>query len=136
MGERILQLLPTADAPRYARAHIHRVLGGVLDGHALEDAVLLASELVVARLVVGTQDDDRRIAVGARCDEDTVVVRVSSTGERGSGREDMWWPSDGHGVHRVGLLDRLTTDWGAEAGPPLSIWFTMRRPQRQAPADG
>ena len=130
MAERILHLLPTPDAPRHARAHLHRDLSEVLDGDVLEDAVLVASELVVARLVIGAQDDDRWIVVGVRRDVDSVVLRVSSTGGRGSGAEDMWWPSDGHGADRLRLLDRLTTDWGLDAGPPLTVWFAMRCPVR------
>jgi hypothetical protein len=90
----------------------------------------MGSELVTARLVIGAQDEDRRIVVGVRCGADSVVLRVSSTGGHGSGAEEMWWPSDGHGADRLRLLDRLTMDWGVAAGPPLTVWFAMRRPVR------
>jgi len=125
MAERILQLLPGADAPRQARAFVRGRLRGVLDGDALEDALLLASELVVTRLGTGAPDPDRRISVVLRCDDDAVVCRVSDSG-RAPGVEDPWWPPDGHGANRLRLLDLLSAAWGVEPGPPLGVWFTVR----------
>lgn len=125
MAERILQLLPAADAPRQARAFVRGRLRGVLDGYALEDALLLASELVVTRLGTVGPDPDRRISVVLRYDGGVVLCRVSDTG-RAPGIEDPWWPPDGHGVNRLRLLDLLSADWGVEPGPPLGVWFTVR----------
>jgi hypothetical protein len=125
MAERTLQLLPAADAPRQARAFVRGRLRGVLDGDALEDTLLLASELVVTRLGTDGPDPDRRISVVLRFDDDVVVCRVSDTG-RAPGVEEPWWPSDGHGADRLRLLDVLSADWGVEEGPPLGVWFTVR----------
>jgi hypothetical protein len=134
MAERILQLLPTPDAARRARAYLRRGLHGVLSGTALADATLLASELVVARIVAGGSRPDRRISVVLRCDRD-VVCRVSDDAREPSAG-DPWWPADGHGADRLRLLDALSADWGVELGPPFTVWFAMRRPGGDDPETG
>ena len=125
MVESVLQLLPTPDAPRRARAHLDKHLRGLLYDEAQADAVLLVSELVAARLLAGDADPAWLISVGLGIDGDLVVCRVSDGGS-GSGAEDAWWPADGHGPDRLRLLDLLSAEWGIEPGPPFAVWFAMR----------
>lgn len=98
-------------------------LSAMLPPALMEDLRLLVSELVTNSVRhAGTADDIRLwVRVGAT----SIRVEVRDTG---SGFEVPTAPDpsaeSGWGLY---LVDEIAKSWGAEAGPPSSVWFELDR---------
>jgi len=116
--------LPLDDtSPARAREFLRRATCVEHQGHVLEDAVLLVSEVVTNSVVHGGPP----IVVAVDCESTTGLrVRVRD------GNRDLPKPRDAgvweEGGRGLGLVERLSDDWGVdpEPGDGKQVWFVLR----------
>ena len=103
-------------APATARAAITRWLSGNLPSGVLEDARLLASELVASSLLQPdiSEDDLLRLKVERRSGALRVEVRVPGTTDVVAPRE-----------HGLQLVDRMAARWGIDRTGDTNMWFEV-----------
>ena len=111
----------TSEAPSIARAHLRSFAHGVA-AEALDDAVLMVSELVTNALVHGQP----AIFLGLRQSTDRLSVAVD---DFGTATVEMAAPVRGQ-VSGRGLIivNALATRWGVsatETGPGKQVWFDV-----------
>lgn len=124
------ELPRTGAAPWSARQRVGEWLGADLDGHELDDARLLTSELVTNALVHG----QGRIEVHAELDENHLLVEVI---DEGKGFEQVVREQDFDRVGGCGLhvVEALASRWGIHEGSS-HVWFELeRRGPRLGPAN-
>jgi two-component sensor histidine kinase len=114
-----VSLPATNDAPRDARRTVVHHLGDLLDARALEDLLVVVSELVTNAVLHGHGDVGLRIAFDGR----QIAGTVSEDGHGFTydpGRPD---PA-GYGGRGLKLVSRLTTCWGLRQSTS-DVWFEM-----------
>jgi anti-sigma regulatory factor (Ser/Thr protein kinase) len=121
-----VRLAASPSAPRRARAHVREALAGALSGEALDDAVLLTSELVTNAVVHAglTAADVIGVDVGAAGER--LRVSVSDPGPCFA-PEPPARPPRAPGGRGLYLLALLADRWGVRAGPPCVVWFEVGR---------
>ncbi len=115
--DRLEATLPAGPAaPATARAALTRWLSGNLPIAVLEDARLLASELVASSLLQPdiSEDDLLRLKVVCRRDALRVEVRAPGTTDVVAPRE----PS-------LLLVDRIAARWGIDRTGDTNVWFEV-----------
>jgi hypothetical protein len=118
VADRIARLeatLPAGPAaPATARAALTRWLSGNVPIDVLEDARLLASELVASTLLQPdiSEDDLLRLRVECRRGALRVEVRAPGTTDVGSPREPG-----------LQLVDRIAARWGIDRTGDTNVWF-------------
>lgn len=118
-GSRRLSSTPEASAT--ARRLVRELARARLPGPAVQDAVLLTSELVTNAVRHGPGEE---IRVHVSVDEEGVVVVVS---DRGRGFDPGAPRIDGHaGRWGLELVEALATDWGvASRAGGTDVWFEI-----------
>jgi hypothetical protein len=115
--DRLEATLPAGPAaPATARAALTRWLSGDLPIDVLEDARLLASELVASSLLRPdiSEDDLLRLKVECRRGALRVEVRVPGTNDVVAPRQ----PS-------LQLVDRIAARWGIDRTSDTNVWFEV-----------
>jgi len=110
-------------SPAAARQFLRRATCAEHAGHVVEDAVLLVSEVVTNSVIHGAPP----IVVAVDCDStDGLQVRVRD-GSRNLPKPRAAGMTD-EGGRGLGLLDRLSDDWGVETEPGdgKQVWFVLR----------
>jgi anti-sigma regulatory factor (Ser/Thr protein kinase) len=106
-----------------ARQFLRRATCAEHQGHVLEDAVLLVSEVVTNSVVHGGPP----IVLAVDCEHTTgLKVRVrDGSHELPKPRDAGVWAGGGRGL---GLLERLSDDWGVDPDPGdgKEVWFVLR----------
>jgi anti-sigma regulatory factor (Ser/Thr protein kinase) len=122
MGETVLNLERTTDAPRQARARV-RCLEAELGRERTDDATLLISELVTNAVKYGPEEGEIRMIIT----RDGVRLRFT-VHDPGAGPLPEMRPSDSPphegGGHGLRLVDKVADRWGVERGS-TRVWFEM-----------
>lgn len=106
------------DAPAAARGLIRELAG---TGSQLDDAVLIASELVSnAVLHSGAREDDQ-LTVNIALRHRRLLIAVVDPGRSG-GRARVRPGGDGFGGFGLRLVDKLADRWGSERGDRYRVW--------------
>lgn len=110
-------------SPARAREFLRHATCAEHASHVLEDAVLLVSEVVTNSVVHGGPP----IVVAVDCENTTGLrVRVrDGSHDLPKARDADVWAEGGRGL---GLVDRLSDDWGVEPEPGdgKQVWFVLR----------
>ena len=111
----------SVDAPRIARGLLGQRLPDLM-GEELENAKLLASELVTNAVVHGSG----AIVLRAKLDEDRVLVEVIDQG-RGFERVVRQREFEAVGGRGLGIVETVASRWGIHEGT-THVWFELERP--------
>ena len=116
-----LELPRTREAPRLARQRLDEWLAADLSGQELDDAKLLATELVTNALLHGCG----RIGLRSELDTDRLLVEVV---DQGHGFERILRERDFDliGGQGLNLVDALASSWGIHDGSS-HVWFELER---------
>ena len=124
--DRIEATLPVDPAaPATARAALTRWLSGHVPVEVLEDARLLASELITNSLghaEISEEEASIRLAVQLRDGALRVEVRDPGTSGSVTPREPDRERGGGFGLH---LVDMLATRWGVNRTGGTHVWFEV-----------
>lgn len=115
--DRLEATLPAGPAaPATARAALTRWLSGNLPVDVLEDARLLASELIASSLLQPDISEDDLLRLKVECRRDSLRVEV-----RAPGTTDGVAPSE----PGLQLVDRLAARWGIDRTGDTNVWFEV-----------
>ena len=115
--------LPASErAPEIARRVVVERFGGELDPRQLEDARLLASELVTNAVIHGRGP----VGLTALLDENRLMIEVVDQGD-GFEREVREQGLQAVGGNGLNIVDALASRWGIHAGSS-HVWFELERP--------
>jgi hypothetical protein len=113
--------LPTgAGAPGAARMVVAHCLTGLVAQGVLENAELLASELVTNSVEHGELGDGDTVLVSVYLAADTLRLEIENPGTAGV-------VSSRHPGFGLDLVDRLAARWGVSRDRSTSVWFEMAR---------
>ena len=122
MTETVLTLDRTANAPREARSRV-RHLSRVIGSDRVEDATLLASELVTNAVKYGPEDEAIKLIITIDGDRARFTVHDLGLGPLPEMREAGDPAPGGHGLR---LVDAVADRWGVERGS-TRVWFELDR---------
>ena len=115
--DRLEATLPAGPAaPATARAALTRWLSGNLPTDVLEDARLLASELVASSLLQPDISEDDLLRLKVECRRDALRVEV-----RAPGTTDVVAADE----PRLQLVDRIAARWGIDRAGDTNVWFEV-----------
>ncbi len=115
--DRLEATLPAvAGAPATARAALTRWLSGNLPIAVLEDARLLASELVASSLLQPDISEDDLLRLKVECRRGALRVEV-----RDPGTADVVAPRE----PGLQLVDRIAARWGIDRTGGTNVWFEV-----------
>jgi PAS domain S-box-containing protein len=116
---------PEPSAPAAARHALDDLVAGALDEASLENARLLASELVTNAVRHGPSGPSLDVCLRVVVRDATVRVEVIDDGPGfvPPGRRE---PREVGGWGLV-LVDRVADRWGVEEGGPTTVWFEIDR---------
>jgi serine/threonine-protein kinase RsbW len=111
-------------APATARAALTRWLDGTVPGEVLENARLLASELVTNSLGHADLSADSSLRLAVQLSSDALRVEVRDPGTRGriAPRPPDHIRGGGFGLN---LVEMLSTRWGVNRTGGTRVWFEM-----------
>jgi serine/threonine-protein kinase RsbW len=111
-------------APATARAALTRWLDGTVPGEVLENARLLASELVTNSLGHADLSADSSLRLAVQLSSDALRVEVRDPGTRGkiAPRPPDHVSGGGFGLN---LVEMLSTRWGVNRTGGTRVWFEM-----------
>ncbi|HSJ50237.1 MAG TPA: PAS domain S-box protein, partial [Actinomycetota bacterium] len=115
---------PEATAAAEARRALDDLLGPHLDDAALENARLLASELVANAVLHGPKGPHADILLRVSVREAVVRVEVI---DDGPGFVRPRRPPEGTGGWGLVLVESVADRWGIERGGPTTVWFELAR---------
>jgi len=117
-------LRPCPAAPAAARAALTRWLSGNVPIEVLEDARLLASELVTNSLRHPDLPDDAALRLAVQVREGALRVEVRDPGTTGeiAPREPDRVYGGGFGLK---LVDQIATRWGVNRTGGTQVWFEV-----------
>jgi anti-sigma regulatory factor (Ser/Thr protein kinase) len=120
--EATLPIGPAAAAT--ARATLTRWLAGHLPGEVLEDARLLASELVTNSVGHADLPDEASLRLAVQLRDGALRVEVRDPGKNGAvaPREPDRERGGGFGLH---LVDLIATRWGVNRTGGTHVWFEV-----------
>jgi len=124
-AERLEASLPIGPAaPATARAALTRWLGGRVPREVLEDARLLASELVSNSLGHAELSPGSTLGIAVQLRRGDLRVEVRDPGSAGSvaPRPPDHVNGGGFGLH---LVELLSTRWGVSRAGGTRVWFEM-----------
>jgi anti-sigma regulatory factor (Ser/Thr protein kinase) len=125
-GSYYLHLSTSRDAPAVGRAFITHHTGH-LPAEVVDDAILLASELITNAVTHGEPD----ITMQLRLSPPSIGVAVTDHGlDLPSPRQPRPSPGAVHG-RGLRLIDALASTWGIDSvhpGPGKTIWFHIEKP--------
>jgi anti-sigma regulatory factor (Ser/Thr protein kinase) len=120
--EAMLQAGPAA--PATARAALTRWLSGHVPIEVLEDARLLASELITNSIRHRETQDDTSLRLAVQLREGALRIEVRDPGTTGAiaPREADRVGGGGYGLQ---LVDKLATRWGINRTGGTHVWFEV-----------
>ena len=122
MTETVLSLERTTDAPREARARV-RNLSHVIGPDRVDDAMLLASELVTNAVKYGPEHEAIKLIVRSDGGRTRFTVHDLGLGPLPEMRDADDPAPGGHGLR---LVDAVADRWGVERGS-TRVWFELDR---------
>jgi anti-sigma regulatory factor (Ser/Thr protein kinase) len=111
-----------ADAPRAARAAIHRWMHASFPLTVLQDAQLLISELVSNSFQHAGPADSARITVSAGTLDGVVWFDVADVGGRGGVARRA---PQGYGGMGLNMVNAAASRWGTSRGDSTHVWFEL-----------
>src|SRR3954447_26037249 len=123
--DRLEASLPVgAAAPATARAALTRWLDGTVPREVLENARLLASELVTNSLGHADLSADSSLRIAVQLNRGALRLEVRDPGSNGSvaPRKPNHVSGGGFGLH---LVELLSTRWGVNRTGGTHVWFEM-----------
>lgn len=117
---------------RDARHFVGRALRGRANSEAIDDAMLLASEIVTNAVLHA----DSSVEVVITLPDDTRGLRIEvkdKSPEQPQVRDTAVTDVNGRGLH---LVEELAVDWGVRPDPPgKAVWFELDRSRSLWPHD-
>lgn len=126
-----MRLVASPTGPRRARVHVRSILAGALTGEALDDAVLLTSEVVTNAIVHAGLTAAHVIDLDVGANGDRLWVSVSDPGPCFVPDPPVR-PPVAPGGRGLNLLALLADRWGVRPGPPCVVWFELGRSPQPA----
>jgi anti-sigma regulatory factor (Ser/Thr protein kinase) len=124
LGKLAEMALPSGSgAPGAARMVIAHCLTGLVAQQVLEDAELLASELVTNSLEHGGLADGDTVLVRVYLAADTLRLEIENPGTAGVVVSRL----PGRAGFGLDLVNRLAVRWGVSRDRTTSVWFEMDR---------
>ena len=115
--------IPTSlAAPRLARAAVEDWMPVTTARAALQDAVLLVSELVANSVVHSGAAAGAPIIISAGSAHGLIWFEVADTGRAGSVARRA---SKGDGGMGLNLVDVVASQWGVSYGAGTKVWFEL-----------
>jgi anti-sigma regulatory factor (Ser/Thr protein kinase) len=120
--------IPTgAGAPRAARTVIGLCLAGLVAPAVLDDAELLASELVTNSLEHGGLGDGALVRLRVYLAPETLRLEIENAGTAGVVTTRRAAEPAAHGGYGLELVDLLAASWGVNRNHNTNVWFEMAR---------
>jgi Histidine kinase-like ATPase domain len=121
-----IELPSGSPAPGAARMAIDRCLSGLVAPWILENARLLASELVTNSVSHGDVESGT-IVLRVYLTDQTLRLEVENAGTAGVVELRSASRRDGRGGYGLELVEQLTTRWGVTRDHNTSVWLEMGR---------
>jgi len=119
MSETVLSFVRSSDAPRAARRRVRDLVPAA----RIDDATLLASELVTNAVKYGPEEGPIRLIVSQDDTRTRFTVHDLGLGPLPEMRAEGDPAPGGHGLR---LVDALADRWGVERGS-TRVWFELDR---------
>ena len=114
-------------APGAARMVIDDYLTGLVAPRILQDARLLASELVTNSVRHGDLESTSAIVLRMDLTAKTLRLEVENAGTAGAVTSRSEGRREGNGGYGLELVELLTTRWGVSRDHNTSVWLEMGR---------
>lgn len=91
-------------------------------GHALEDVLVVASELTANAVLHSGGSSRDRLAIEARLDPGSVVLAVCDPGRSGVSAKPRPADPNRPGGFGLRIVEKIASDWGAERDCGYRVW--------------